>query len=159
MSKHDIFTALYSSNAAAPMSSADLAALLEQSRAANRDRAITGMLLYDRGRFIQILEGPLDAVRDLLDRIREDPRHTGMRLLMDEMIERRQFAEWSMGFLLTPDADGPPPEGFRDTFADLDAADGYATHRAARELSMWFRVRSGEAATPARARVAAEPRG
>ncbi|TPW78534.1 BLUF domain-containing protein [Schumannella sp. 10F1B-5-1] len=141
------------------MTSSDLTALLEQSRAANRDRAITGMLLYDRGRFIQILEGPMDAVRDLLDRIREDPRHSGMRVLMDEVIDRRQFAEWSMGFLPAPDADGPPPEGFRDTFADLDAADGYATHRAARELSMWFRVRSGETATPARARVAAEPQG
>ena len=142
-----LISLLYSSTAAEPFDDHRLRILLEKSRAANTDRGITGMLLYRAGRFVQILEGPEPEVRALVERIGADPRHTAMRTLMDEPIERRAFAEWTMGYepIAPP---GERPEGFRDTFADLEGDDASATLRAARELSMWFRVRAGRTATP-----------
>jgi len=140
----EVFTALYTSTAATHFDDDALAELLAASREANRQSDITGMLLYRRGRFVQVLEGAEHEVRALLDRIRADDRHGDVRVLLDERVPTRQFAEWSMGYQRSTGADEPPPEGVRDTFADLDdAADNTAVARAARELSMWFRVRSG----------------
>ncbi|GAB3398613.1 hypothetical protein GCM10027515_04040 [Schumannella luteola] len=141
----DVFAALYTSTAAAPFDDDALAELLAASREANRRSDITGMLLYRRGRFVQVLEGAEHEVRALLERIRADARHGDVRVLLDERIPTRQFADWSMGYQRTTGADEAPPAGFRDTFADLDeAADDSVVARAARELSMWFRVRSGQ---------------
>jgi len=138
-----VFSVVYSSNATAPFSDDALGELLQQSRASNAQRDITGMLLYRNGRFIQILEGPEQAVRETMGKIERDPRHDHLRVLIDEFIEERNFAEWTMGFepITMPDKDAP--EGFRDTFDDLEShGDPSATLRAARELSLWFRVRA-----------------
>ncbi|WP_065571422.1 BLUF domain-containing protein [Microbacterium oleivorans] len=138
-----VFSVVYSSTATEPFSDEALGDLLQQCRDANAERDITGMLLYRNGRFIQILEGPEQAVRETMGKIERDPRHDHLRVLIDEFIEERNFAEWTMGFepITMPDKDAP--EGFRDTFDDLEShGDPSATLRAARELSLWFRVRA-----------------
>ncbi|MCM3695632.1 BLUF domain-containing protein [Microbacterium oleivorans] len=138
-----VFSVVYSSTATAPLDDAALRELLEQSRSSNAERDVTGMLLYRAGRFIQVLEGPEEAVRDTMGKIERDPRHDHLRVLIDEFIEERNFAEWTMGYEPIDVPDGAAPEGFRDTFDDLEAhGDPSATLRAARELSLWFRVRS-----------------
>ncbi|MDE0545368.1 BLUF domain-containing protein [Microbacterium sp. C7(2022)] len=125
------------------MSDAALRGILITSRENNSRDDITGMLLYRGGQFVQILEGRADRVHALLEKIRADARHTDLTVLLDEPIDERQFAEWSMGYqpIFTPREE--LPEGFRDTFADLEAA-AERTHimRAVREISLWFRVRS-----------------
>ena len=138
-----VFSVVYSSNATQAMSDDALRGLLEQSRASNAARDVTGMLLYRNGRFIQILEGPEQAVRETMGKIERDPRHDGLRVLIDEFIDERNFAEWTMGYEPIAMPDAQAPDGFRDTFDDLEAhGDPSATLRAARELSLWFRVRS-----------------
>lgn len=142
-----VFSVVYSSMATAPLGDDALRALLEQSRASNAQHDITGMLLYRNGRFIQILEGPEASVRETMGKIERDPRHDRLRVLIDEFIEARNFAEWTMGFEPITTSDGEAPDGFRDTFDDIEAhGDPSATLRAARELSLWFRVRSGRQA-------------
>ena len=59
------------------MSREDLGALLDQSRVNNARDAITGLLFYKEGLFIQLLEGPAEAVGRSFDRISRDPRHAG----------------------------------------------------------------------------------
>jgi hypothetical protein len=146
VTESELLTVLYTSRARAEFDATQLEPLLAQSREANGARAITGMLLYRDGRFVQVLEGPAGEVEALLDRIRADARHSDVRVLLDERIERRQFADWSMGYERMEPAAEPAPAGFRDTFDDLDeSADLTATARAARELSLWFRVRAGVA--------------
>lgn len=138
-----VFSVVYSSMATAPLDDAALRELLEQSRSSNAERDVTGMLLYRGGRFIQILEGPEQAVRDTMGKIERDPRHDRLRVLIDEFIDERNFAEWTAGYEPISVPDGDAPAGFRDTFDDLEAhGDPSATLRAARELSLWFRVRS-----------------
>ncbi|MDF2918365.1 MAG: hypothetical protein K0S70_2582 [Microbacterium sp.] len=138
-----LLSILYTSNARAPFDDDDLAALLAQSRASNAVRDLTGMLLYRGGRFVQVLEGPEPAVRDLLATIRQDSRHSDMRVLIEQPIAHREFREWTMGYQPIAETTGDAPTGFRDTFDDLEGSDDpSATLRAARELSLWFRVRS-----------------
>lgn len=73
-------------------------AILATSRARNAQAEITGALLASHGCFMQVLEGPADAVTALMDRIARDPRHCAMRRIPDESADRRLFADWSMYF-------------------------------------------------------------
>jgi hypothetical protein len=60
-----MFFLIYRSVATIVPSEADLAQLLEHARPANDTRGITGMLLYQNGRYMQLLEGEEAAVRAL----------------------------------------------------------------------------------------------
>lgn len=139
---------VYTSTAIAPFRESALSHLLGECRALNGDRDVTGMLLYRNERFIQILEGPRETVRALAKRIARDPRHRDMRILLDEPIDARRFAEWTMGYRSLNDHLDDAPAGFRDSFADLDdGVEGSDAIRALSELTLWFRVRSGDRAT------------
>lgn len=132
----------YVSAAAEPFDDARLAELLEQSRRSNHEHDLTGMLLYRRGRFFQVLEGPQDAVDELMTKIRRDPRHTDVRMLLSEEIDERRFSEWTMGYEPIGVPSTLAPEGFRDTFDDLESDDDDDAIRAVRELTVWFRART-----------------
>ena len=88
---------LYASRAAQPIGEAELGAILKQSREHNPAEGLTGLLCYNDGVFIQMLEGGRDAVNGRYKRIVEDPRHKDVILLSYEEIRERQFAGWSMG--------------------------------------------------------------
>jgi hypothetical protein len=55
-------------------------------------------LLYKDRNFMQVLEGPEEEVRKLVEIIRADARHAGFIKLLDRAIEKREFSEWSMAF-------------------------------------------------------------
>lgn len=140
----DLISLVYTSSAAAPFRETALEHLLEECRRLNSERDVTGMLLYRGERFIQVLEGPASLVRRLAQTISQDPRHRDMRVLLDESIETRRFAEWTMGYRTLQSDAGALPTGFRDSFADLDDGEARSTTlRALQELTLWFRVRSG----------------
>ncbi|WP_150954896.1 BLUF domain-containing protein [Microbacterium testaceum] len=138
----DLLSISYVSAASEPFDDDRLNDLLAQSRRSNHEHDLTGMLLYRRGRFFQVLEGPQDAVDELMTKIRRDPRHTGVRVLLSEPIGERRFTEWTMGYEPIGVPTTPAPEGFRDTFDDLEADDEDASIRAVRELTVWFRART-----------------
>ena len=71
---------LYVSVETHPYTEKDLAALLEQSRSKNKKLGITGMLLYYKKHFLQVLEGEKDVVFELFRVIRKDQRHFGRAL-------------------------------------------------------------------------------
>ena len=139
-----VYSVVYSSTATRQMDDDDLADILATARAFNESQDITGLLLYRAGRFVQFLEGDKQRVRALLARIDKDPRHADLRVLIDGASTSRQFAEWTMGFEPMREPSGPLPEGFRDTFDDLDnATESHEVIHATQALSMWFRLRSG----------------
>lgn len=138
----DLVSISYVSAASDPFDDDRLNDLLTQSRRSNHEHDLTGMLLYRRGRFFQVLEGPQDAVDELMTKIRRDPRHTDVRVLLSEHMDERRFTEWTMGYEPIGVPTTPAPEGFRDTFDDLEADDEDASIRAVRELTVWFRART-----------------
>lgn len=64
----------------------------------NKPQGITGMLLYSRGTFIQVLEGEESVVDETYKRICRDSRHHDIYLLTKEPISKREFTSWHMGF-------------------------------------------------------------
>lgn len=79
------------------MSGDDLLHLLRTCQENNRNQEITGILLYNEGTFVQVLEGPSEAVDGLLQTIERDPRHKGILELLRGELTERQFGDWSMG--------------------------------------------------------------
>jgi hypothetical protein len=89
---------VYVSLAVKPMQDDDLKLLLKYARIKNERLAVTGMLLYRDGFFMQALEGEEETVDALFDRIRQDSRHRDVLLVYKEPIQARSFPDWSMGF-------------------------------------------------------------
>jgi acylphosphatase len=89
---------VYVSSAKPEFSDADLMVLLEQSRSKNARLDITGVLLYKDGNVMQLLEGPDQAVGDLIKTIYADQRHHGIIQLLRKRVETREFPDWSMDF-------------------------------------------------------------
>ncbi|WP_440709938.1 BLUF domain-containing protein [Herbiconiux sp. YIM B11900] len=137
-----LLSVVYTSTASSPFSDAELAALLTVSRRNNARSGLTGMLLYRAGRFLQVLEGPEEAVRRLMDRIGSDSGHHSVRVLLDEQVASRQFPEWTMGFPTVAAAQEDRVPGYRSTFDDLgdEHDDVNATTPALRELIRWFQA-------------------
>lgn len=135
---------VYTSTAVNPFDAVELDELLEHARRFNDEHAISGILLYRDGRFIQVIEGPDDEVHDLMARIEADARHEQVRILFTEPIDRRRFAEWTMGYQALSARESSDRAGFRDSFHDLDAGSSDdRIVRALRELTLWYRVRAG----------------
>ncbi len=89
---------VYFSQAVRSFKPEDLARILQQSRHNNALSAVTGVLLYRRGRIIQVLEGDKRTLQALYTRIEHDPRHTAVRLVLNRPIQTRLFSRWQMGY-------------------------------------------------------------
>ena len=75
--------------------------ILTVSRAWNRRVGISGVLLFSRSRFAQVLEGPPDAVKSLYGHIACDRRHKDVTLLDHGHVDAREFSTWSMAYVET----------------------------------------------------------
>lgn len=62
----------------------------------NRMADITGFLLAQDGMFLQLLEGPVSAVRTAFSRISADTRHAGVGIISDAPAPARLFKQWNM---------------------------------------------------------------
>lgn len=74
----------------------DLAQILTVSRRNNERDGVTGFLYADGRRFLQVLEGPGEAVERAFVRIGADPRHRAVVTLSRREIEAREFGDWAM---------------------------------------------------------------
>lgn len=93
-----LYFIVYVSSASSPFSQAQLIELLSAIRVSNDKLGVTGMLLYNDGSFLQMLEGPREVLAKLSARIERDPRHCSMRVLMEGPLTTRSFGSWSMAF-------------------------------------------------------------
>ena len=94
MSVHRI---VYVSMAAADLDQPALGAILETARVKNKARGITGFLLSLDGHFMQLLEGPADAVQQAYEEICGDSRHSNPVIVLQTEGKHRCFPEWRMG--------------------------------------------------------------
>ena len=94
----DLHQLLYVSAARPGLSQAEIDAILAGAQAHNAAQGITGLLLCVDEAFLQLLEGPEAAVREVFDRIGRDPRHDHVLCLLDQPAQCRDFPNWSMGY-------------------------------------------------------------
>ena len=90
---------LYLSRFSGTIGDTGLRDLLKQARENNRSRAVTGALLFDGERFVQLVEGPPGVIADLAARLRVDPRHHGFTLLGDGPVALRRHRRWTAGYV------------------------------------------------------------
>jgi hypothetical protein len=115
---------VYVSQAVKPFSQNDLGGLLAHSRTRNKADGITGLLVYrynedfDRGNFLQVLEGPDKELDDVWDRISGDSRHHTIVVVEEGELDQRMFAEWTMGFKNVQEGDLAEFDGFSDMGSD-----------------------------------------
>lgn len=88
---------LYASRATGPLIESVQESILQQSRAHNPAKGITGILCFSEDMFMQVLEGGRDEVCELYNTIVRDARHKEVRILSFEEIRERRFGSWTMG--------------------------------------------------------------
>lgn len=87
----------YCSWAAAEVDDTVVARIVSKAQRMNSAHAISGVLVWGGGMFFQWLEGPPDAIHQLMDLIRRDPRHERLVILDEtEEVRERMFPDWSM---------------------------------------------------------------
>lgn len=108
---------IYICSAAITPSETDLFDLLSQARSRNQSLNVTGMLLYDKDTYIQVLEGEQKDFYRVLNSIRRDARAGRLITLVEEEIEDRDFPNWSMGFRNLKRRASENLTGFSEIFA------------------------------------------
>lgn len=88
----------YISTSRHPVDQALLDEILTASRRNNERCGVTGLLVSGGKRFLQVLEGPDQAVLTTYARIQNDPRHFAFVLLATRPLEARAFGDWSMAY-------------------------------------------------------------
>jgi hypothetical protein len=135
---------IYRSVAAWALNPAELQHLLDVARGRNEREALTGLLVYQRGRFVQWLEGPQDALQAVWASIQRDPRHTEVERLHSPRLSQRLFPDWRMMF----SSDAPdlarrqlelPPDSLRE-LRNIDANTGAVVQG----LALWYQLPSPE---------------
>ncbi len=64
----------------------------------NLENNITGVLLFNEGFFLQVLEGKKEILQNLIQIIQRDSRHKEMLIILDKPINNRIFKDYSTGF-------------------------------------------------------------
>ncbi len=73
-----------------------LAGILSAARRNNPRLGITGALVCRHDLYLQLIEGPAEAIDALYARICQDDRHANVELLLSEDMGERLFPAWAM---------------------------------------------------------------
>ncbi|MDT0234913.1 BLUF domain-containing protein, partial [Curtobacterium sp. BRB10] len=87
---------VYTSTQTRPITDSELAQILAVGREKNTALGVTGILAHKGDNCLGILEGDDDVVHARFEQVRIDPRHTNVRVLLDEEVQERTFPDWSM---------------------------------------------------------------
>ena len=98
-----IFRLVYHSETAitgpAEIVDAEIRRILDASRRNNARADVTGALMFNRGFFVQALEGERARVEATFERIQRSPLHRNLVVLQFDETPERGFARWSMAFV------------------------------------------------------------
>jgi methanogenic corrinoid protein MtbC1 len=86
----------YQSRAVSRPTERELEQLVGQARGRNRSLGVTGMLLYENGRFLQTLEGPPAGLQAVWSSICRDQRHRDIEVLTEHVVSSRIFSDWDL---------------------------------------------------------------
>lgn len=90
---------LYISQAAPGITDEKVQDILQSAQRNNPAAGLTGVLVRGGGLFMQVLEGPEQAVLRQYVKILDDRRHSDCRILYISPAGERIFEKWSMGII------------------------------------------------------------
>ncbi|MEL6239116.1 MAG: BLUF domain-containing protein [Pseudomonadota bacterium] len=86
----------YQSKASTPPTPTELDALIERARKRNHKHNVTGMLLYEDGRYLQTLEGPPEGLNRIWSSVQRDDCHQDIEVLSQHYVPSRLFSDWDL---------------------------------------------------------------
>lgn len=114
----------YVSRAVTSMDSVAMNTIVLRAQRANRQLDITGVLAYSGKHFAQVLEGTEEKLSALTAKISQDKRHADVAVLFDEPISKRDYGEWSMGFLYDASLSDEIEQALSEATPHAQARDG-----------------------------------
>ena len=109
--------------------------ILDTARRLNEQADITGALMFNRGLFAQVLEGPAAAVEETFERIQCDQRHTEVLMVACDPMTERSFDQWSMAYIgMQAEVPALLLEIASETGFDTERIDGDAVNNALRTM-------------------------
>lgn len=94
----DLDHCLYISRFSGTLGDTGLRGVLQQARDNNLRHAVTGVLLFDGERFVQLIEGPSERVRALTALLASDIRHGAFQPLIKGPSDARRYPGWQAGY-------------------------------------------------------------
>ena len=128
----ELYRVAYVSYATRVLPRSELDALLETSQRNNQRDGISGLLVYDAGAFLQVFEGPTDAVEALVRRIETDDRHESIAFLSAGPITERYFVGWGMDLANLDRVDDTNHETLREYMRSHHVSDRATVFKALR---------------------------
>jgi len=120
MQDTNMLAAMYISQSRIDRSQVD--ELVSASLSNNYNLGITGGMIFTGRLFAQVIEGPADAVNNLIDKIALDDRHSGFKILLKEPVAERSYRDWNMGYVILPFADQAIMPLFEDDYSPAQVA-------------------------------------
>ena len=120
------YSLLYISQVVNPDNVDELDAIREQSIELNQANGLTGLLLWSREYFCQILQGRKATVEETMQRIAQDTRHRHPIILLRTDLAEVLFPNWSMATSHIDDTAmaSQIASAYHDRLADLSVVDG-----------------------------------
>ena len=95
----ELFHLAYVSTQTGPFGTADLLRLLKAARLRNQACNVTGLLIHRDDSFFQVIEGREADVRRIFGIISADRAHHRIKVLFEEPLAEREYADWRMAFM------------------------------------------------------------
>ena len=108
---------IYMSEATHRFTESDFEELMTGARKRNLAHGVTGLLLYQGGTFLQVLEGQVPQVTRTMERISRDRRHKQIMVLHESQETERIFSGWDMGYLILEPVEHFEPIAFEEAMA------------------------------------------
>jgi hypothetical protein len=86
----------YTSLAALDLDERQLRDIHDSAKNLNGLDGISGLLIFNGTHFLQWVEGPPQAIDDLVERLRRDPRHSAFEVRDERYSDQRLFGHWAM---------------------------------------------------------------
>lgn len=74
----------------------DIIDIMNTAKEMNPQFDITGVLFFNQGLFMQVIEGQQSHLNQLMKNIKADSRHEKLEILIDESVSKRGFPSWNM---------------------------------------------------------------
>lgn len=100
-----MFTICYVSHAIDNLDQKELDELFEYTSSNNNAKNITGILLFETGNFLQVLEGEEEILRNLFEKIKADSRHKNIFVILNQVSENRVFENYASRFSIVKSKD------------------------------------------------------
>ena len=88
---------IYTSRKSLKMTHEELLDMLLKAQEANYQLKLSGVLILQKGMFLQLLEGGEKEVKDMFEKIKRDIRHTDVNLVLESDSAERCLPMWAMG--------------------------------------------------------------